>query len=303
VKKKVLVLGGSYFVGRVFCMLASQRDDMNLFVVNRGRYTLDKPHIKEYRCERHDIEKLLEILPPFKFDAVVDFCAYEPLDIDLIIGAFGERIGQYIYLSTSSVYDPETPGVKTEDSALVKQAEDDAVSQYIMKKLLLEFELEKLCVRQKTDYTIIRPTFIYGPYNYAPRESYFIKAIIQGHPVPMPIDATAKFSFVYVADVARALLTCIKNECAYSKVFNLAGSEKVDYPLLFAELERCNGAPFVTEPLIVEQVLREAVPLPFPLIDDELCSGRLFAETFDFSYTSFSEGISKAFKAFKSVYE
>jgi nucleoside-diphosphate-sugar epimerase len=303
VKKKVLVLGGSYFVGRVFCMLASQRDDMNLFVVNRGRYTLDKPHITEYQCERHDIKKLLEILPPLKFDAVVDFCAYEPLDIDLIIEALGERVEQYLYLSTSSVYDPEIPGVKTEDSALIKQAGDDAVSQYVIKKLLLEFELEKLCATQAINYTIIRPTFIYGPYNYAPRESYFIKMIVQKNPIPLPTDATAKFSFVYVADVARALLTCINNECSYGGAFNLAGSEKVDYPLLFAEFERCNGAPFATKPLTVEQALREAVPLPFPLIGDDLCDGRLFAETFDFSYTSFSEGMSKAFKAFKSVYE
>jgi nucleoside-diphosphate-sugar epimerase len=301
-KKKVLVLGGSYFAGRVFCMLASQREDMSLFVVNRGRYTLNKPHIAEFKCERHDIETLVGLLPPFTFDAVIDFCAYEPLDIDPIIEALGDRIEQYIYLSTSSVYDPQISGKKTEDSPLLLQFENDVVSQYVIKKALLELDLSQASKQRGIEPTTIRPAFIYGPYNYAPRESYFIKKIVQAEPVPVPIDATAKFSFVYVADVAKALLACIGDSRSFGGVFNLAGPEDIDYPTVLKELENCNGAPFATEPVTVAQVLDENIALPFPLSDDELYSGQLFAETFDFSYTPFSEGMVKAFKAFKSVY-
>ena len=36
--KEILVLGGSYFAGRVFSMLASREKDVQLHVVNRGRY-------------------------------------------------------------------------------------------------------------------------------------------------------------------------------------------------------------------------------------------------------------------------
>jgi nucleoside-diphosphate-sugar epimerase len=300
--KQILVLGGSYFLGRVFCTLASQRDDLDLYVVNRGRYVLDKPHIVEYKCERHDVEKLIALLPSIRFDVLVDFCAYEPHDIDLIIDVLGDRIGQYVYISTSSVYDPRLPGKKTEDSPLLQEFDNDVIFQYVGKKALLETELTAASEKWGIDPTIIRPAFIYGPFNYAPRESYFIQKIVHGEPVPVPVDATARFSFVYVTDAARALLACLGDERAFGKVFNLAGPEDVDYPLFLKELEKCNGAPFATEQVTVAQILSENIPLPFPLTDDELCSGQLFADAFDFTYSPLSEGMVKAFAAFKSVY-
>jgi nucleoside-diphosphate-sugar epimerase len=300
--KKILVIGGSYFVGRVFCTLASNQGDLSLFVVNRGRYTLDKPHIAEYPCDRHEVRQLVEMLPPFEFDALVDFCAYEPLDIDPLVEALGSRIGQYICFSTSSVYAQGDKSIKTEEASLITRFGDDPVSQYLAKKALLEVELEQVCKLHKIPYTILRPSFIYGPYNYAPRESYFVKLIAQNKPVPMPVDATAQFSMVFVTDIAHMLLAALKNEDTYNRVFNMAGSEMVDYKMLFSELERCNGTPFLQDKVTVQQVIDENIPLPFPLIDSELCDGNLIAETLGMSYTKFSEGFEKTFRAFKGVF-
>jgi nucleoside-diphosphate-sugar epimerase len=300
--KKVLVLGGSYFVGRVFCILASQRDDLELFVVNRGRYTLDKPHVTEFKCDRHDVETLVALLPAIEFDAVVDFCAYEPGDIAPIVAALGDRITQYIYLSTASVYKPLAGSGKTEDSPLIEEFANNQAYEYVRKKALLEVELGQSGREWGVESTVIRPSFIYGPYNYAPRESYFIEKIVKGQTVPVPVDATAKFSFVYVTDVGRALLECLGDSRSFGKVFNFAAPEEIDYPTLIAELEKCNGAPFKTESVTVARVLGENIPLPFPLDDDDLCNGELFSRTFDFTYSSFHEGMVKTFAAFKNVY-
>jgi nucleoside-diphosphate-sugar epimerase len=301
-RKNILIIGGSYFVGRVFCILASQQADADLFVVNRGRYTLDKPNIAEFVSDRHDTERILAILPPLRFDAVIDFCAYEPTDISSIVEALGDRIEQYLYLSTSSVYDPADHGVKTERSPLARQYEDDTISQYVAKKALLEQELEQSCVGRGITHTTIRPPFIYGPYNYAPRESYFIKKIVHGEPVPVPLDATAEFSMVYVSDLARALRACVGNKRAFDAVFNASAPERIDYPRIVSELQRCNGAPFPIEKVTVQQVIDEKLPLPFPLLDDELCSGELLAEVTGVSYTPFDQGMDKTFTAFKNVY-
>jgi nucleoside-diphosphate-sugar epimerase len=300
--KKLLILGGSYFAGRVFNMLASARDDLEMFVVNRGTYTLNKPHVTEFVCERHDTKRLLEILPPLTFDALIDFCAYKPGDIALIVDALGKRLGHYVAISTSSVYEPNAHGLKTEASPLASSLGTDEVSRYIAEKLELEVELRTASEKAAIPWTIFRPSFIYGPYNYAPRESWFVEKIVRNKPVPVPTDAGARFSFVYVADVARALIAAAANEHAYQRIFNLAGPEEVDYPRFFAELERCNKGPFATEEVTVRQVLEQGIPLPFPLEDSDLTSGALAEETLGFVYTPFSEGMDKAWAAFKNVY-
>jgi nucleoside-diphosphate-sugar epimerase len=299
--KKILVLGGSYFAGRVFNMIASGRDDSEMFVVNRGTYTLNKPHVTEFKCDRHDTARLVELLPAIDFDALIDFCAYEPGEIAQITEALGARIGQYIYISTSSVYEPSAT-VKTEASPLAAALGDDPISTYVAQKLKLEDECVAACAALNLPFTIFRPAFIYGPYNYAPRESWFVEKIVHGQPVPYPTDATAQFNFLYVTDMARALIAAAANPKVFGQILNLAGPEAVDYPRYFAELERCNGAPFATEPVSVQQVLQRNIPLPFPLTDNDLTSGALAAETLDFAYTPFSEGMDKAFTAFKNVY-
>ena len=325
-KKNVLVIGGSYFAGRVFSIYASKRDKVALHVVNRGRYTLNLPGVCEYKCDRHDVETLSEILPDMTFDAVVDFCGYTPGEIASIINTLPGGIGQYIFISTSSVYvstgvkkegDPIMEPGKTDPllvlhslmrdeasvrSSVVESKRTGPILEYISNKVLLEHELKDTCGSREIPYTIVRPTFIYGPYNYAPRESYFIKHIVKDIPVPEPTDANAKFSMVYVADVASALETFVGDKKAYNQEFNLAGVEQVTYASLFAELERCNGDPFERRPVTVSQIRTENIPLLFPLDADDLCSGEKMSQTFAFEYTPFSAGMDKTFAAFKSVY-
>lgn len=299
--KNVLVLGGSYFVGRVFSILSSRRGDMKLHVLNRGRYTLDLPNVTEYKCDRKDIDKLSGLLPDIKFDAVVDFCAYNPGEIAPIIEALAPRLGQYIFLSTSSVYLPEDR-VKKEGDPVVESTDGSPVSDYIYNKVLLERELAAASEKAGIPYTILRPTFIYGPYNYAPRESYYVELIVKGEAVPLPIDASSKFQFVYVSDIAGALHLIIGNERAYNEVFNLAAPEVIDYKSFTTQLAACSGGPIKTKDVTVQEVIAQNIPLPFPLDTDDLCSGEKFSDTFSFTYTPFPEGMQKAFDAFKSVF-
>jgi len=79
--KKVLVIGGTYFAGRVFAILAAREAGFELTFVNRGRYSMSMlPNIKEYACDRHDAAAL-RALPLEEYDAVVDFCAYTPDEV------------------------------------------------------------------------------------------------------------------------------------------------------------------------------------------------------------------------------
>ena len=301
--KNVLVIGGSVFTGRVFSIKASRSGEFNLHVVNRGNHPMDLERVSQYKCDRSDTDAIAGLVPDISYDALVDFCAYNPGEIKPIVEALGGRVKQYIFFSTASVYVP-ADGFLDESAPILDPTNKivGVVDDYINKKINLERELAEACARIGIKYTILRPTFIYGPFNYAPRESFFIELIAKKRAVPVPTDASSRFNFAYVLDIADALMRCIGNEKAYDETFNLAGAEAVTYPQLISEFERCNGSPFDTYEVTVAQADEEMIPLPFPLDGDTLVDGAKFAQTFDFSYTPFSDGMEKTFNIFYTIY-
>ena len=301
--KNVLVIGGSVFTGRVFSIQASRNGGFNLHVVNRGNHPMNLERVSLYKSDRHEPRKIADLIPDISFDALIDFCAYNPGEISPVIDALGTRIKQYIYFSTASVYAP-ADGFLDENSAMlnISSSEKDVTTQYIWGKIGLERELIEACAKTGVNYTILRPTFIYGPFNYAPREPYFIEHIAKKEAVPAPTNASSRFNFVYVLDIAAALMACIGDEKASNEIFNLAEPEAITYPRLLSCLEQCNGAPFAKREVTVEQADRENIPLPFPLTGDTLVNGEKFTRTFNFDYTPFSEGMEKTFNIFHSIY-
>ena len=301
--KNVLVIGGSYFAGRVFNILTSRTDLFELHVVNRGKAPLNKlPHVTEYRCDRHDPMRMAAMLPDIKFDAVIDFCAYKPNDIKSVIDVMKNRIGQYIYISTSSVYDPSNKAPKVETDQIVVSEADNPVDEYIAGKAVLELECIAHCSQNNIPYTILRPAFIYGPFNYAPRESYYIEKIVKHQPVPVTTDCNTKFNFLYVYDLTTALQLCVGNENAYNDIFNMAAPEDITYDIFIDTLEKVSDIPFVKEPHTVEDVLKNNIPLPFPLDNDDLCNGSKITQKLGLKYTPFVEGMKKTYQIFKSVF-
>lgn len=300
--KSILVIGGSSFTGRIFSIQISKNEEYQLHVVNRGQFPLNLKNVKEYKSDRHSPRMVARLLPDITFDVMIDFCAYNPGEVSSLLEVLKGRIKQYIVFSTASVYEPNNHKSKEEGDPVVTKSEGDRVSDYIYNKILVEQETIKTCQSLGIPYTIFRPTFIYGPFNYAPRESYFVELIARGHVVPVPRDATARFNMVYVFDIARALELCISDEKAYNQIFNLSAPDEITYPVLLEAFENFNNGPFMTRPVTVEEVLDESIPLPFPLTEDEIFSGKKFADTFEFTYTPFLEGMEKTYKIFYSLF-
>ena len=300
--KKILAIGGSAFTGRVFSIQTSKNPDYELHVVNRGQFPLHLETVKEYKSDRHTPIMIKHLLPKIDFDVMVDFCAYAPGDASSILEMLKGRIKHYIIFSTASVYEPFDHKLKFEGDPVVTKTEGDRVTDYIYNKVLLEQEAVETCERLSIPYTILRPTFIYGPFNYAARESYFVELIARGHVVPVPSDATAKFNMVYVFDVARALELMMNNKNAYNETFNLSAPEEVTYSMLLEAFLKFNNGPFMTRSVTVEEVISDSIPLPFPLTENELFSGKKLSDTFDFEYTPFMIGMEKTYKIFYSLF-
>lgn len=300
-QKQILVIGGSYFIGRVFCLFATQTSSYHLHVVNRGKYTLNLPHTTQYICGRHDTQRLSHLFPDIHFDSIVDFCAYSPGDIGEIFSALAGKFDHYIYLSSCSVYAPSTAAHR-EASPMRQGSPSDPAEQYAYDKLTLEHELQEACQAAAIPYTILRPSFVYGPYNYAPRESYYVQLISQGGVIPVPQGAQAQWQFVYVKDVAKGILACLEHPSCHDQDYILSAPEIFTYPAFMDVLEQVSGQALLKNPVSLAQVYEQNIPLPFPLEQNELYAGSKISSELGLSYTPFLEGFSKTYAAFAKVF-
>ena len=150
---KLLVIGGSYFLGRVFVMETAKKHDIT--VVNRGTWSLESLGVKQIRGDRKDETLWKSIVDDY--DVVIDFCAYEKGDIAGVLRNIQGRIQQYVFISTLDVYERGRKAVKAEDTPLERRNFPGETGAYIAGKVALEEELREECDAKGTAYTALRP--------------------------------------------------------------------------------------------------------------------------------------------------
>lgn len=305
---KILVIGGTYFLGKAFVKQACKGHQ--LYLLNRGSRPLslagdcndnDKGTqiIEEYHMDRHDIESIRQI-PEKNFDVIVDFCAYSETDIRSIIDAFGGNIGQYIFISTCDVYRRGTGMVTDESGELEERNFGGEAGEYIAGKAALEKELVSCCKEYDIRYTSIRPSFIYGPDNYAPREGIFFNWIEQAGQIIFPEDSDGQFQMVYVDDLAKIILAACGNPISYDKAYNVCGEGYLSYEIFAEILKKATGIDFEKVNLSVKDIQAQNIALPFPLTKDEteLYRGELVKEL-GISYTPIEQGMRETYGFFR----
>lgn len=296
----ILVIGGSYFYGRVFVMLAAKQHKIT--VMNRGTYSLADMGVVQIRGDRRD--------PAFwqslsgKYDAVVDFCAYEAGDIRCVLDNMTVKPSQYIVISTVDVYRRGIGGYKAEDTPYEERQLPGEAGAYIAGKVALEKELRQVCGEQGIDFTALRPGILYGPYNYAPRESVYIRMMVQQQILPRITDADGQFQLVYVKDAAEAVQKCLLNPQAYGKAYNICKREPESYDSLADMLRQVCDITVRELPLTVDQAMQQGIPLPFALrqSETELYDNTRSCQELGMTYTSLEEGMGKTFRAFRNVF-
>lgn len=299
---KLLVIGGSYFYGRVFVMEAVKVHEVTVW--NRGTYSMADFGVRQIQGDRHERTAACEE----DWDAVIDFCAYAPGDIRNIIENMTGTIGQYVLISTVDVYERDSAVVKTEDTPLEEKTFAGEAGVYIAGKVALEREIVSVCGERGIPYTVFRPAILYGPYNYAPRESAYIQMLLLNHALPCFTDADGRFQFVYVKDAALAVLKCLGKESAFGQAYNLCADQILTYESFFETLKRAAEPEDVLElaevSLTVEQAAVQGVPLPFPVKEAEthLCDNRKGKRELGLAYTDFEEGMRRTYRAFRGVF-
>lgn len=100
--QRMLVLGGTHFIGRTFCERAASHSHLQLTLLNRG---VTNPHLfpnfQHLICDRDDFEACRSRLVDTHWDFIVDFSGYDHSHIENIV--LHCRYDHYTFLSSSAV--------------------------------------------------------------------------------------------------------------------------------------------------------------------------------------------------------
>jgi nucleoside-diphosphate-sugar epimerase len=197
--KKVLVVGGSYFIGKHVVTLL--KETFEVYVLNRGTRPFHDAKVNELVCDRNDAEQLKKVLSSFSFNYIVDISGYTKDQSVMLLDALNlNALETFVYISTSAVYNQHdiTPPFK-EDDALGGESPFKAYA-----KNKIESEMFLLEALEHEKLVIFRPPIVYGEDNYILRERLAFHLI--EHDLPIYIPASDNhLSFVYVKDLAHEI--------------------------------------------------------------------------------------------------
>ena len=240
-KLKVLFVGGSGVISPASVALAKERG-YEVSVLNRGNHPELLPEgvesiIADYKDEAA-CEKALE---GKRFDVVADFRVFTADDMKKAIRLFGKRTGQYIFISSGTVYKkPLAKFIITEDAPL-----GNLHSYYARNKLAAENVLREAL---KTGFpgTIVRPSLTYAdwypimsmrgktPYSVIDRMRKGKEIVVQG-------DGTSLWTITHNTDFAKGFVGLFGNDRAIGEAFHITQDEVLDWDRIYTYLAHAAG--------------------------------------------------------------
>jgi nucleoside-diphosphate-sugar epimerase len=250
---QILVMGGTRFIGKpLVAQLLADGHQLTLFT--RGRQPLPEG-IAHLAGDRSDPASL-DQLRGRSFDVIIDSSGRTRADSEAVVERTGAPQHRFVYVSSAGVYADSELWPLDEDAAT------DPASRHAG-KLDTEAWLREAAI----PFTSFRPTYIYGPGNYNPVESWFFDRIVHGRPVPLPGDGSTITQLGHVHDLATAMARCLDVEAAANRIYNCSGAKGVTFRGLVAAAARaCGVDPEAVEirsfdPSGLETKARKAFPL------------------------------------------
>lgn len=177
---KVLIVGGTSFVGRAIAFAALGADH-DVTVINRGQTETDLPQSVTRLIG--DRQSDLSALHGLSFDVTIDAIAYRPHDVEVLHNALGDRGGHHIQISSISAYeDPKATGATEETATLWGEAPTEPDAPITGETYgPLKAACEKAAVELFGEpLTIVRPTYVIGSHDATMRFPYWVQRIARG---------------------------------------------------------------------------------------------------------------------------
>ena len=144
--------------------------------------------------------------------------------INLLEKSKQHKVKKFVYISSSMVYGDFT-------SDVLEAHPCKPQGQYGIMKLMGEKLVEDYHRLGAFDYTIIRPSAVYGEWDVEDRVvSKFMAMAMRGETLKVK-GADEVLDFTYVEDTAQGIVLAATKDCANGKVYNITRSDEKQYTL------------------------------------------------------------------------
>jgi len=267
-KEKILILGGTEFVGRLLVEALQEAGRYEIYLFNRGKTNPDLfPEVKRIIGDREtdDIEKLQQE----QWDYIVDFSSFYPHSLQRTLDQINRDVKKYIYISTISVYDFKAYDLSFDikedynrQSCSPEEAVDQTMKTYGKKKAACEVVLDEA---EWLNAVILRPSVIYGRYDPTDRFYYWLRKLKKANEIIIPNEGEDKLSLTY-ADDLRSIIQCAIEGEVPNGVYNCNTHEPLSFNSMLSMMQDLLSTDCKLYGLSMEVLRAEKVWLPLSFI-------------------------------------
>ena len=221
---KVLLIGGT---GNISSYVSKSllKKGVDLYLLNRGNNNLDLPGATFLKGDMKNRKEISELLSDQKFDVVVDWIAFTVDQVEYDYELFKDKVKQYIFISSASVYQkpPTTPYITESTPAknpYWQYSRDKIACEDFLIKKYRENDFPMTIVRPSHTYARILPIISPGGTNYA-----FIDRIKKGKEVFLHGDGTTLWTLTHAEDFARGFCGLVGNIHSIGHTFHITSDE------------------------------------------------------------------------------
>ncbi len=211
--QSILITGGTVFVSKYVAEYFVKQGNQ-VCVLNRNSRK-QPAGATLIQADRHSLG---HVLKGKSFDAIIDVSAYTAEDVTHLLDS-GVSFREYVFISSSAVYLETASQPFLEEGTL---GENAFWGSYGTNKIAAEQVLQE---RVPHAY-ILRPPYLYGPYNNVYREGFVFDCAIADRKFYLPKDGEMKLQFFHVADLCR-LIKVILEQKPNQHIFNVGNEQPV----------------------------------------------------------------------------
>ena len=261
----VLYVGGTGQIS-LPCVEASVEAGHKVTVLNRGRTSVPLPKGVETLVGDMS-DSAYGSLGGRNFDVVAQFRLYTPDQMKRDIETFSGRTGQYVFISSASVYEkPVRHYMMTE-----RTPQNNPFWEYSRQKTACEKLLQQ---QSKLSYTIVRPSHTvrtHMPVDVGDPD-VAIRRMIAGKPVVVTGDGSSLWTLTRSVDVARALVRLFGNPKAMNDDFHITTDRGFSWNQIHEAIARGFGVEAIHAHIPTEILVRHNKEWEGPLLGDKTWS-------------------------------
>jgi nucleoside-diphosphate-sugar epimerase len=245
--KRILVIGGTQFIGRLLVTELLHRGHEVYILHRRSRHPFSK-RVHNLVADRNEIASVRKAVGATRFDVVYDN-VYDwergttAAQVEATAQFFDGKIARYVFMSSVAAYGD---GLNHHEGDAL--APDDHPNPYARHKAMSERALFRMHQRTGFPVVTLRPPFVYGPGNAYYREAFFWDRFRAGRSIILPSEGHRLMQFIYVNDLIELAMKAVQLRNAAGHAFNTANPRAITQHELLLDLARVAG---VKEPHLV----------------------------------------------------